>query len=85
MKLVFTKPFIKQYRKLPKRIQKKTDEQIALLLENPKHPSLGIKKMECSGDIWEGRITENYRFTFHREKDTYILRKVGPHDILKNP
>lgn len=81
MKLVFAKPLIKQYWKLPERIQEKTDEQIALLLENPKHPSLGIKKMECARDIWEGRITENYRFAFHVENDTYMLRKVGPHDI----
>lgn len=85
MKPIFTKPFIKQYRKLPKRIQEKIDEQIALLLENPKHPSLGIKKMEGPNDIWEGRITQSYRFTYQTEGDTFILRRVGTYDILKNP
>ena len=85
MKPTFTKPFIKQYRKLPKRIQEKTDEQIALLLEDPKHPSLGIKKVEGPNDIGEGRITKNYRFTFQIKGEVYILRKVAAHDVLKNP
>lgn len=35
-------------------------------------------------EIWEGRITKSYRFTYHTEGDTYILRRVGTHDILKN-
>ncbi len=85
MKLLFTKTFIRDYRKLPQQIQKTTDKQLGLLLSNPKHPSLNIKKMQDPRNIWEGRITESYRFTFQFEKDTYILRKVGTHDILKKP
>ncbi len=41
--------------------------------------------MEGWSNLWEGRITRNYRFTFTRESDTYTLRRIGPHDILKNP
>ncbi len=85
MNLFFSKPFIKKYRKLPKRIQEKADEQITLMIINPQHPSLGLKKMKGQGDIWEGRITDDYRFTFHIDKDIYIMRKIGTHDILKNP
>jgi len=36
-------------------------------------------------EIWEGRITQSYRFTYHTEGNAYILRRVGTHDILKNP
>jgi len=36
-------------------------------------------------EIWEGRITKSYRFTYQIEGDTYVLRRVGTHDILKNP
>lgn len=36
-------------------------------------------------NIWEGRVTGGYRFTFQIEGDVYILRKVGTHDILKKP
>jgi len=84
-KLLFTKNFIREYRKLPQQIQKATDKQLGLLLSNPQHPSLNIKKMQDPRDIWEGRVTESYRVTFQIEGNTYILRKVGTHDILKNP
>jgi mRNA-degrading endonuclease RelE of RelBE toxin-antitoxin system len=85
MKLLFTKTFIRDYRKLPQQIQKTTDKQLGLLLSDPKHPSLNIKKMQDPRNIWEGRVTESYRFTFQMAGDTYILRKVGTHDILKKP
>ena len=85
MKHLITKPFARDYIKLPERIQTAMDKQIKLLLSNPKHPSLNIKKMKRFKDIWEARVTGSYRFAFHIEKDTYILRRVGTHDILKNP
>ena len=84
MKLLFTRTFIKCYRKLPKRIQSATDKQLELLLSDPEHPSLNIKKMKDPRKIWEGHVTESYRFTFQIQEDIYILRKVGAHDILKN-
>jgi mRNA-degrading endonuclease RelE of RelBE toxin-antitoxin system len=85
MKLLFTKTFIRDYRKLPQQIQQSVEKQLGFLLSNPGHPSLNIKKMHDPREIWEGRVTQGYRFTFHIEGDTYILRKVGTHDILKKP
>jgi mRNA interferase RelE/StbE len=85
MKLAFTKTFVRDYRKLPQDIQELTDKQLGLLLSNPKHPSLNVKKMQDPRDIWEGRITLSYRFTFQITGDIYVLRKVGTHDVLKNP
>ena len=85
MKLLFTKNFVREYRKLPQQIQKATDKQLGLLLSNPQHTSLNSKKMQDPRNIWEGRMTESYRFTFQFEGDTYLMRKVGTHDILKRP
>jgi mRNA-degrading endonuclease RelE of RelBE toxin-antitoxin system len=85
MKLTFTKTFIKAYRKLPPHIQEHSDKQLELLLSNPNHPSLNIKKMNDPRNIWEARITYSYRFTFNIKDDTYILRHIGTHDILKKP
>lgn len=85
MKLLFTKHFVRCYRRLPQRIQKAADKQLGLLLSNPKHPSLQVKKMQDPRDIWEAWVTESYRFTFHIQGDTYILRKIGTHDILNQP
>ena len=85
MKLLFTKTFTRDYRKLPQRIQKTADKQIELLLSNRNHPSLNIKKMQDPKNIWEGRVTESYRLTFQIKGDSYIMRKIRTHDILKKP
>ena len=85
MKLSFTKTFIRDYRKLPHELQEIVDKQLDLLLSNQRHPSLNIKKMQDPRNIWEGRTTASYRFTFQIEGDTYVLRLVGTHDTLKNP
>jgi len=85
MTLYFTKTFVRDYRNLPREIQKAIDRQLERLLSNPRHPSLRIKKMSDPRNIWEGRVTDAYRFTFQRDGDVYILRKVGTHDTLKIP
>ena len=70
---------------MPESMQKQIDEQIMRLLDSPKHPSLRIKKMEGHQTIWEARITGGYRMTFQINGDTYLLRRVGTHSILKKP
>jgi mRNA-degrading endonuclease RelE of RelBE toxin-antitoxin system len=85
MRLLFTKPFIRDYSRLPQQIQKRVDKQLGLLLKDHCHPSLKAKKMQDPRNIWEARVTQAYRFTFQLQGDVYILRKVGTHDMLKNP
>jgi len=85
MRLLFTKPFIRDYRHLPQRLQKLADKQLELLLANPHHPSLKTKKMQDPREIWEGRLTQSYRFTFQIQSDIYVLRRIGTHDLLRNP
>jgi mRNA interferase RelE/StbE len=85
MQLLFTPGFIRDYRALPDQIQKITNKQLTLFLADPRHPSLQIKKMHDPRNIWEGRITRSYRFTFQVEGDVYILRRLGTHDVLRKP
>lgn len=85
MKIFTTKPFEDDHAALPATIQDIVDRKLALFLENPRHPSLRVKKMNDPRDIWEGRITRGYRFTFQIAGDTYILRRIGTHDILRTP
>ena len=85
MKVTFTKPFKRDYKGLPENIREQIDKQIMHLLDNPKQPSLHIKKMEGRESIWEARITKGYRMTFQIQSDTYLLRRVGTHAILKRP
>ncbi len=85
MKLFFTYSFIRDYQGLPEPLQKTVDQKLKLFLGNPRHPSLNIKKMQDPRNIWEGRITKGYRFTFQMEEDTCLLRRIGTHDILRTP
>lgn len=86
MKIQTTRPFDQDYEVLSEEVKERADKQFALLLENPKHPSLRLKKIRGIKDIWEGRITQAYRFTFQISGDTYILRRIGKHDqTLRNP
>ena len=85
MKLAFSKKFIKDYRRLPASIQKTADKQLSRLLSDFNHPSLNTKKMQDPRDIWEGRVTRAYRFTFQIQEDLYFLRRIGTHDLLKKP
>ncbi len=85
MKFYRTERFKRKYKKLPRHIKKTSKKQLGLLLSDPQHPSLNIKKMNDPRNIWEGRITKSYRFTFQIKGDSYILRTIGTHDILQNP
>jgi mRNA-degrading endonuclease RelE of RelBE toxin-antitoxin system len=85
VKLARTSRFARDFRSLPPPIQRRAAKQLQLLLANPRHPSLRLKKMEGTPNIWEGRITKGYRFTFQVQEDAYILRRIGAHDILGAP
>jgi mRNA-degrading endonuclease RelE of RelBE toxin-antitoxin system len=85
MRLSFTKRFIRDYRGLPPKLQDSVDKQLELLLSDQRHPSLSIKKMNDPRNIWEGRVTASYRFTFNIEEDIYVMRRDGIHDVLKKP
>jgi mRNA-degrading endonuclease RelE of RelBE toxin-antitoxin system len=83
--LRWTQRFKKDYKRLPEPIRRAFVKQVGLLLENPDHPSLDLKKMRDPRDIWRCKITAGYRMTFQIEDDAYVLRRVGPHDIEREP
>ncbi|OQY01316.1 MAG: hypothetical protein B6I26_04530 [Desulfobacteraceae bacterium 4572_130] len=85
MQILSTKKFKKDYKKLLQEIQKATNKQIIQLLENSRISCLNLKKMQGHPNIWEVRITKEYRATLQIENNLYVMRKIGTHDILKNP
>jgi len=78
----FSKRFKKEYKALPKEIQKTFDEKLSLLVSNVSHPSLRVKRIQGTKDRWEGSITMYYRFTFEFCGNIVLLRTIGTHDIL---
>lgn len=85
MKLVRTDSFKKDFKNLPYNIQNLFEKKIKLFSENISHPSLRVKKLQGYENRWEASITMFYRFTFEIHKDYYLLRRIGPHDILRTP
>jgi hypothetical protein len=90
MRFIRTDGFKRDFRRLPQTIQRRAERALRFFAENPRHPSLHVKKMAGQRDpegrdIWEARVTQAYRFTFAIEGDTYILYRIGPHDIERRP
>ena len=85
MEIQATETFVRLYRKLPDEIKERVKKNLELLQSNPQHPSLGHKKMAGQKDIFELRVSGNYRITYQKIGNTAYLRKIGTHDLLRNP
>lgn len=79
MNLDYSEHFLRALDKAPEKIQKVFFKQSKLLLQNLRHPSLRAKKYDESKNIWQARVTRDWRFYFSIEGDTYYL-----HDIISH-
>jgi len=79
----FSGRFRKDYHVLPKDIRETFETKLALFLDNPRHPSLRVKKLVGTADRWEGSVTMSYRFTFQWAAGMVLFRRIGTHDILR--
>lgn len=82
MRYTRTNRFKRDYKKLDPGVQKILEKKLLLLVENPSHPSLRMKRVRRTRSIWEVSITKQYRMTFQPLQDEIILRRVGSHKIL---
>ena len=86
MRVTHTKNSRRDFQKLSLDLQEIAEKQFNFFINNPTHPSLGIKKIQGTENIWEGRITKSIRFSFQIYEDIYIIRRIGRHDeVLKKP
>jgi len=82
----FTERFVKQYLRLPVKIQHKVDKALLLLDTDFRKPGLRSHPIEGAHGIFEAYVDRRYRMTFERKRDTYITRNVDNHDdCLQNP
>ena len=80
MRVFFTKPAIKQLKKLSIEIKKKVSKKIKLLVQNRIHPSLYFRK-KANSDQYEGRIDIHYRFTGEFVEEDFYSTSIGIHDL----
>lgn len=76
--------FRKDYLRLSAHVQTRVDGTLERFESNSHHPSLQVKKMEGS-PFWEMRVSDSYRITFQFVTEGVLLRRVGTHNILRNP
>jgi mRNA interferase RelE/StbE len=65
--------------KAPPEVQKAFVKQIAFLARNLHHPSLRAKKFDESKNEWQARVSDDWRFYFRIDGDTYRISDVIPH------
>ncbi len=85
MVVLRTERFKKDFRRLPLEVQDRLGKTLELLAADWRHPSLRVKKMEGAAGIREFRVTANYRVTFQLAGEEILLRRVGTHDVLRQP
>jgi len=83
--VVFTPRFDRVFRHLPKEIRERTYPKLALYAESPSHPSLRVKPVKGAPAIWEMSISMSDRITFQVDGERVLLRRIGTHDILRQP
>lgn len=86
MNFIETSRFKRAYKSLPEEAKVHVKEALRTLAVNIRYPSLHAKKIKGAKDIWEARVSLDYRITFQIKGDYFILRNVGHPDLaLKNP
>lgn len=63
----------------PPQIRKAFYKQLAFLERDLHHPSLRAKKYDEARDIWQARVTKDWRFYFKIVDDAYVISDVVPH------
>ncbi len=79
MRWLHTERSRKDYRNAPIAIQKAFDKQVRLLVDNLRHPSLRAKKYDEALDLWQARVSRDWRFYFQIAGDAYIIVTIIPH------
>jgi mRNA-degrading endonuclease RelE of RelBE toxin-antitoxin system len=86
MNLRRTERFKTAFQTLTRQDRKRVEKALRLMVTDLRHPSLRVKKIKGTHDIFEARASRSIRITFQMEPDALLLRNVGAHDVtLNNP
>jgi mRNA interferase RelE/StbE len=79
MKIDFTDRVLDALEDTPPAIRKAFRKQLQFLSDNLHHPSLRAKKYDETRDLWQARVTKDWRFYFKIVNDTYRLEDITKH------
>lgn len=69
--------FWTHYQNLPRQVQRLADEKFELLKQDPRHPSLNLKRI---GTYWVARVGISYRTLAREENGILVWFWIGRHD-----
>jgi hypothetical protein len=82
----YTGRFETKYGKLPENIRQKVKKALRLLDVNYRHPGLRSHPVISAPGVYEAYVDKQYRMTYERRGDTFVLRNIDNHDeCLRNP
>lgn len=86
----FTPRFKRAYAKLPEKTRTLFGDKIHQFLDDWRHPSFRVKKIQGTETVWEASLNMSIRFTFEFTKDddgtqVCILLNIGDHDHCLRP
>jgi hypothetical protein len=71
--------FWQLYRSLPASVQELADKNYALLRNDPFHPSLHLKKVGRTKQLWSVRVGEHYRALGMEQPEGIVWFWIGTH------
>lgn len=86
IKIHYTEYFVEKVSALSPEVKKALKKKLSLMMKNPRHPSLRVKKIQGQEGIFEASITMSVRMTWQYTEDGILLRNIDEHDkALKKP
>ena len=84
LQITFTDRFQKHYKDLSAAEKKQFKSKLAIFAENPLHPSLRVKRIQGTSDLFEFSVNMDIRVIWFYEGDSLVaLVDIGHHDILR--
>jgi len=82
--------FERAFKKLPREIKLLFSDKIMQFEDNWRHPSLRVKRVQGTDNIWEASLSLSIRFTFEWIKDEQgndvcLMRNIGDHEHCLRP
>jgi len=77
--------FVRSYKKLDRAIRLQIDKTLQIMVTNPNHPSLRLKRIQGTKNVWEASVNMSIRITLTFSEDTIQIRNVGTHEQVFRP
>jgi len=86
MKIVRDRRLDRLLRKLDSALRRDAIETLVRFADDSGNPGLNFEKLRGQQDFYSIGINRNFRIILQRtvDKDTFEVRRIGPHDIYRN-